>query len=98
MLLNLQNQKKNLKVYSCHNFNFCSIFIAWFKHFSGDFITERYKKLNNTSERVDMNNYRILLWNSMVDFGDLIEQKNKDVVIHFLQFIRQDIIIFSLLL
>lgn len=68
------------------------------KHFAGDFITERYKKLNNTTERVDMNNYRILLWNSMVDFGDLIEQKNKDVVIHFLQFIRSDIIIFLLFL
>lgn len=35
-----------------------------------------------------MNNYRILLWNTMADFGDLIDQKNKDVVTLFLQFIR----------
>lgn len=59
-----------------------------FKHFTGDFIAERYNKLNNTNERVDMNNYRILLWNSMSDFGDLIEHKNKDIVTHFLKFIQ----------
>jgi len=56
--------------------------------FPDDFIAERYKKLNNTTERVDMNNYRILLWNTMVDFGDLIDQKNKDIVSYFLKFIR----------
>ncbi|XP_001952794.2 small subunit processome component 20 homolog [Acyrthosiphon pisum] len=60
------------------------------EEFMSDFISERYKKLNNTTERVDINNYRILLWNSMVDFGDLIELKNKDIVTHFLNFIRTE--------
>ncbi|XP_050435060.1 small subunit processome component 20 homolog [Adelges cooleyi] len=60
------------------------------EEFKIDFVAERLKKLNNTSERVDINNYRILLWNTMCDFGDLIQQKNKDVVEHFLAFIRSE--------
>jgi len=74
-----------------HQYNYDTpifIYFFFFYNFSGDFISERYKRLNNTTERVDINNYRILLWNSMADFGDLIESKNKDIVIHFLNFIR----------
>lgn len=59
-----------------------------FNIFVGDFIIEQYKKLNATIERVDINNYRILLWDAMSNFEVLIEQKNKDVVTHFLKFIQ----------
>lgn len=59
-----------------------------FNIFLGDFIIEQYKELNATTERVDINNYRILLWDTMSNFEVLIEQKNKDVVTHFLKFIQ----------
>ncbi|XP_050524775.1 small subunit processome component 20 homolog [Daktulosphaira vitifoliae] len=58
--------------------------------FTNDFLIQYCNKVNNTSERVDINNYRILLWNTMCDFPDLIQQKNKDVVIHFLSFINSE--------
>lgn len=63
-------------------------FFIIFKYISVDFINEQYTKLNDTTERVNIYNYRTLLWTAMAEFGDLIEQKNKDIVKHFLQFIR----------
>ncbi|XP_055709541.1 small subunit processome component 20 homolog [Phlebotomus papatasi] len=37
-------------------------------------------------DRPDFINYRILLWRALPGFGDILKEKNRDLVIHFLDF------------
>nr|CAD7202741.1 unnamed protein product [Timema douglasi] len=53
-----------------------------------DALNDVYTRLNYLDDKPDYVNYRILLWNAMMEFPEVCEQKNRNVVLLFLTYVQ----------
>nr|CAD7580891.1 unnamed protein product [Timema californicum] len=53
-----------------------------------DALDDVYTRLNYLDDKPDYVNYRILLWNAMMEFPEVCEQKNRNVVLLFLTYVQ----------
>lgn len=53
-----------------------------------DFLSDLYTKIYGINDKPDYHHYRLLLWNCMEEFPDLIHTKNRDVTTIFINFVK----------
>ncbi|XP_063244418.1 small subunit processome component 20 homolog [Bacillus rossius redtenbacheri] len=58
--------------------------------FGWDVLDELFNKLQDTEEKPDHTNYRILLWKAMADFSDVSEPRNRDFVPLFISYLENE--------
>lgn len=54
----------------------------------GKFLCDASKNMTATEERTDVYNFRTLLWQIMTQIPEVCEEKNRDIVVLFLNFLK----------